>query len=152
VTLLLIRHAEAGDPGSWSDEDHLRPLSEIGHDQAARLAVLWRAQPLKRIFSSPHTRCIQTMEPLAGALGVEIEATEDLAEGHARDALRLVHEIADEDVALCTHGDVVPELLQALESEGVHILAEWKWRKASTWVLHTEDGAITHATYVPRPI
>jgi phosphohistidine phosphatase SixA len=152
VTLLLIRHAEAGSPTDWDGEDHLRPLSEVGHDQASRLVPLWHKEPLKRILSSPHTRCIQTMEPLAAALGLDVEPVEELAEGHARDALRLVHEIVGEDAALCTHGDVVPELLQALESEGVHILAEWKWRKASTWVLHTENGAITHATYVPRPI
>ena len=152
MTLLLIRHAEAGSPTDWDGEDHLRPLSEVGHDQASRLVVLWRNQPLKRILSSPHTRCIQTMEPLAAALGLEVEPVQELAEGNSREALRLVHEIVGEDAALCTHGDVVPELLQALESEGVHILAEWKWRKASTWVLHTENGAITHATYVPRPI
>jgi phosphohistidine phosphatase SixA len=152
VTLLLIRHAEAGSPTDWDGEDHLRPLSEVGHDQASRLVALWRNQPLKRILSSPHTRCIQTMEPLAAALGLEVEPVEELAEGNSREALRLVHEIVGEEAALCTHGDVVPELLQALESEGVHILAEWKWRKASTWVLHTENSAITHATYVPRPI
>lgn len=152
MTLLLIRHAEAGSPTDWDGDDRLRPLSQVGHDQATRLVVLWHKEPLKRILSSPHTRCVQTMEPLAAALDLKVEATEDLAEGNAKDALRLVHDIVGEDAALCTHGDVVPELLQALESEGVHILGEWKWRKCSTWVLHTENGSITHATYVPRPI
>ena len=117
-----------------------------------RLVALWRDQPLKRVLSSPFVRCVQTVEPLASALGLEVEETEALAEGHATDALALVHELAGDDVALCTHGDVVPEVLQALESEGVHILSEWKWRKASTWVLHHEDGGLTRATYVPRPL
>ncbi len=124
----------------------------MGQGQAARLVALWRDQPLKRILASPYTRCIQTVEPLAAVLGLEVEQTEALSEGQSAQTLRLVHELVGEDAALCTHGDVVPEVLQALESEGVRILAEWKWRKASTWVLHTEDGTITHATYVPRPL
>ena len=117
-----------------------------------RLVALWRDQPLKRVLSSPFVRCVQTVEPLASALELEVEETQALAEGHGTEALALVHELAGEDAALCTHGDVVPEVLQALESEGVHILAEWKWRKASTWVLHNEDGALARATYVPRPL
>lgn len=117
-----------------------------------RLVALWRDQPLKRVLSSPFVRCRQTVEPLASALGLEVEDAIELAEGNAAQALELIHGLRGEDAALCTHGDVVPDVLQHLEAEGVHILAEWKWRKASTWVLHTEDGEFTRATYVPRPI
>ena len=117
-----------------------------------RIVALWRDQPLKRVLSSPFMRCKETVEPLAAALGLEVEETPALSEGHALDALDLVHELAGEDVALCTHGDVIPEVLQALESEGVHILSEWKWRKASTWVLHNDNGVLARATYVPRPL
>lgn len=117
-----------------------------------RIVALWRDQPLKRVLSSPFVRCRQTVEPLASALGLEVEETEALSEGHALDTLDLVHELAGENVALCTHGDVIPEVLQALEAEGVHILSEWKWRKASTWVLHNDDGVLARATYVPRPL
>ena len=150
--MLLIRHAEAGDRRDWGGDDELRPLSPIGKDQAMRLVALWRDQPLTRVLSSPFVRCTQTVEPLASALGLQVEGTQALAEGHAAEALELVHSLVGEDAALCTHGDVVPEVLQHLEAEGVHILAEWKWRKASTWVLHTDDGAFARATYVPRPL
>lgn len=117
-----------------------------------RLVALWRDQPLKRVLSSPFVRCRQTVEPLASALGLEVEDAGELSEGKAADALDLIHTLVGEDAALCTHGDVVPDVLAHLESEGTHILAEWKWRKASTWVLHTEDGKFARATYVPRPI
>ena len=116
-----------------------------------RLVARWRDQPLKRVLSSPFVRCVQTVEPLASALGLQVEKTQALAEGRSADALALLHELAGEDAALCTHGDVIPEVLQALESEGVHIQSEWKWPKASTWVLHHEDGGLARATYVPRP-
>jgi 8-oxo-dGTP diphosphatase len=152
LSILLIRHAEAGDRREWAGDDRLRPLSEIGRDQAGRLATLWHEQPLKRILASPYTRCVQTVEPLAATLGLTVEETDALSEGGAADTLQLIHDLLGEDAALCTHGDVIPEVLQQLESEGVHILSEWKWRKASTWVIHTDDGAYSRATYVPRPL
>ena len=152
LTLLLIRHAEAGDSRDWAGDDKLRPLSPIGKDQAMRLVALWRNTPVKRVLSSPHTRCVETVEPLAAALGLEVEVVEALAEGNAPQALELIHELVGEDAALCTHGDVIPDVLQHLEEEGAHILSEWKWRKASTWVLEPEDGKITRAHYVPRPV
>ncbi len=117
-----------------------------------RLVALWRDQPLKRVLSAPALRCRQTVEPLAQALGLDVEETHALAEGSVNAALDLIHSLVGEDAALCTHGDIIPEVLQHLEAEGVHILSEWKWRKGSTWVLHTEDGAFARATYVPRPL
>ena len=124
----------------------------IGRDQAARLATLWHEQTLKRIIASPYTRCVQTVEPLAHTLGLAVEESEALSEGNAAQTLELVHDLLGEDAALCTHGDVIPEVLQHLEEEGVHILSEWKWRKASTWVIHTDEGVYSRATYVPRPL
>lgn len=117
-----------------------------------RLVALWRDQPLRRVLSSPFLRCIQTVQPLAESLALPVEETTDLAEGHADGALDLVHSLVADDAALCTHGDVIPALLRALDREGVAVAAEWQWRKGSTWVLHTEDGALTRATYVPRPV
>lgn len=152
LTLLLIRHAEAGDQRDWDGDDIARPLSSIGHDQASRLVPLWHEQPIKRVLAGPATRCIQTVEPLAHVLGLEVEPHDALGEGNAPEALELIHQLIGDDAALCTHGDVIPQVLQALESEGTRILSEWKWRKCSTWVLHAEDGRLTHATYVPRPI
>ena len=117
-----------------------------------RLVALWRNEPLERVLSSPFVRCSQTVEPLASALGLAVEEEEALSEGRPDEALELVHSLVGTNAAVCTHGDIVPVVLQHLESEGVHILAEWKWRKASTWVLHTDDGAFSRATYVPRPL
>lgn len=124
----------------------------MGRDQAMRLVALWRDQPLTRVLSSPFVRCVQTVEPLAAALDLDVEETEALAEGHADEALTLIEKLADQDAALCTHGDVIPEVLQSLEARGVQILAQWQWRKGSTWVLHSEDASLTRATYVPRPL
>ena len=117
-----------------------------------QLVALWRDQPLKRVLSSPFVRCVETVQPLADALGLQVEQTPDLAEGAAADALGLVRGLAREDAALCTHGDVIPAVLRGLDRAGVTIAAAWAWAKGSTWVLDTADGQITRATYVPRPV
>lgn len=117
-----------------------------------RLAALWREQPLGRVLSSPFARCVQTVQPLAKTLGLPVDPTADLAEGHADDALQLVHSLVAEDAALCTHGDIIPSVLQALDREGMAVAAQWQWRKGSTWVLHAQDGSFTRATYVPCPV
>ncbi len=116
-----------------------------------RLVGLWRDQPLKRILSSPFVRCVATVEPLAAALGLDVDERAELAEGSAGAALDMVHELVGEDAALCTHGDVIPRVLQGLERDGVIVADAWRWAKGSTWVLHADEGAFTRATYVPRP-
>ena len=51
---------------------------------------------------------MQTVEPLAAALGVAVEADERLAEGAGRRALEV---LAADGVVACTHGDVVEGVL-----------------------------------------
>lgn len=117
-----------------------------------RLVALWRNQPLKRVLSSPFVRCVETVQPLADALGLPVEQMPDLGEGSADSALELVHTLVGDDAALCTHGDIIPAVLQALDRDGVVIQDGWKWSKAATWVLHGERGTFTRASYVPRPL
>jgi len=78
VSLLLIRHAFAGDPDQWEGDDRLRPLDERGRRQAAALPDVLSELELDRIVSSPYVRCVQTVEPLAQARGVPIELDEQL--------------------------------------------------------------------------
>jgi 8-oxo-dGTP diphosphatase len=104
VTSVLVRHASAGEREVWEGDDRLRPLDARGRRQAAELVELLRPFELRRVVSSPYRRCVETVAPLAAALGVPVEQDERLAEGAGRAALDLVHE---EGVVACTHGDVV---------------------------------------------
>lgn len=63
---------------------------------------------VRRVLSSPYRRCIQTVEPLAAALGVPVETDERLAEGAGSAGLALLEE---DGVVACTHGDVITELV-----------------------------------------
>lgn len=129
----------------------MRPLNAGGRNQATGLAALWQHQPLTRVLSSPFARCVETVQPLADASALPVEATPALAEGYADDAVRLVHDLIAQDAALCSHGDVIPAVLRALDRDGVDVVPAWRWEKASTWVVTADDGSFTLATYVPPP-
>ena len=93
--------------------------------------------------SCPYLRCTQTVAPLAAARGLAVEPSDDLAEGAGQAgvalATRLVHEPAF--TVLCSHGDVVEEVLDAL---GVQ--RDSYTRKGATWVIE-EAGA----RHLPAP-
>lgn len=107
MTSVLVRHASAGDRDEWDGDDRQRPLDARGRRQAAELVDLLRDLDVRRVVSSPYLRCVETVEPLAAALGLRVEEDERLAEGAGRAALDL---LGEDGVLLCTHGDVVREL------------------------------------------
>jgi 8-oxo-dGTP diphosphatase len=146
--VLLVRHAEAGDRERWTGDDRVRPLTRRGWHQAEALPEQLRDAPLTRVLSSPYVRCVQTVEPLAAAHGLTVEPTADLAEGAGhRPVIRLLGEVGD--AALCTHGDVLQDVLEWLDRRGV--VLDGGMAKGSTWVLDTVHGEVVSARYLPPP-
>lgn len=151
--LYLVRHAKAGSRSDWDGDDRLRPLSKSGWRQARALAE--RLAPLAGdgvLVSSPYLRCVQTLEPLALALQRDVGTDERLAEGDDfRGALELLTHLPTGSV-LCSHGDVIPDTIAALERRGCRFAGEPDWRKASVWVLRRDaDGEIGQARAWPPP-
>jgi len=96
--LLLLRHAHAGDPMTWTKSDDVRPLSKKGRDQALRMARFLAALGVKPdvVVASPRTRALQTAEPVAEALGLEVLVSEHLAEPFGlSEAERLLTDLGD---------------------------------------------------------
>lgn len=150
MTLLLVRHAVALRRRDWSRDDRLRPLSPRGYHQAHLLPARLDGYPIERILSSPSVRCVETVQPLAAVLGLPVETVPHLAEGAGTAALALLDEfdgIAGAAV-LCSHGDVIPELLAAIAPKAVGDDGDVACAKGSTWVVH-DPGAKT--TYLPPP-
>ena len=151
MTVCLVRHAKAGDRDAWTADDDLRPLSAEGWLQAEQLVGLLSAVTIDLVSSSPSVRCVQTVEPLAKARGLDVNEDEALAEGNAKRAVELVKGLLHVEAVLCSHGDVIPEVLDAMADSGVRIEDAWRWEKGSVWTLHTQDGRFSRATYTPAP-
>ena len=123
MSTILLRHASAGDRNEWSGDDRLRPLDDEGYDQAIALPDALAGRAITRVVSSPYLRCIETVEPLAAALGLTVELDGRLAEGAGRAAaLALVAEL-DGGLA-CTHGDIAEELLSRVLDKGAAVVIE----------------------------
>jgi 8-oxo-dGTP diphosphatase len=154
-SVYLIRHADAGSRSEWvtgDRPDDLRPLSRKGDRQAASIASLADGAALARVVSSPSLRCVRTVEPLADRHGVPVETDARLLESTAVDrALELLDEVAGTEVALCTHGDVIPDVLRWLSARGMRHAAPLTWPKGSTWVLEWDGASFASARYVPPP-
>ena len=149
--LYVVRHAKAGSRLNWIGDDRERPLSKSGWLQAKALVKPLRKVATGTLVSSPYARCVQTLEPLAERLGVKVTADERLAEGGSfRDVLEMLAALPDGSV-LCSHGDVIPDTIAALERRGCRIAGDPDWRKASTWVLERDDGEVVRATCWPPP-
>jgi 8-oxo-dGTP diphosphatase len=95
---------------------------------------------------------MQTLEPLATQVGRDVQADERLAENTGYDgALALLAELPDGSV-LCSHGDVIPDTMGALQRRGCRFLTAADWRKASVWELtRGADGQILEASAWPPP-
>ena len=153
MTIYLIRHAKAGDRDTWLDDDRLRPLSGRGHRQARELIEILRDTTFERVLSSPFVRCMETVVPIAGVRGRPVEPIEALAEGaRLDDALALVQKHATAGALMCTHGDVMPMLLDHYAAAGVDMPSAREWPKGCTWVLETDGtGDVVRARYIPAP-
>jgi 8-oxo-dGTP diphosphatase len=111
-----------------------------------------RGEPIARIASSPYVRCVQTVTPLSETCGIPIEQIDALAEGTPLDqVLRLIEKVSDKPTVLCTHGDVVEEVLSHLDERRVPLDGGLVFPKGSAWVLDVEGGDIVHGRYVPPP-
>ncbi len=159
--VLLVRHARAGSRHTWDGVDELRPLSATGRRQAGALRQLLVAFGPDRVYTAPPLRCVQTVEPLAQALGQSPVVEPLLGEEGYRDdpaaGLRRVLELAAEPLVnvVCSQGGVIPDV--------VHGLAGWAGiadsvdgpggyppsRKASVWALGFRSERLSFADYYP---
>ena len=153
MTAYLVRHADALSRHSWTRDDELRPLSEKGLRQANGLVALLGEHPITRILTSPSVRCRQTVEPLAASLGVAIEEVAELHEGTpVRRTRALLETLVKGHTVLCSHGDVIPDLVNQLIGEGMDAHGGGRdCKKASTWVVETKGGRFHRAHYLPAP-
>ena len=155
MPILLIRHGSAGDPYRWSGDDADRPLDTAGTDQATRLAdkvdALLAGRPLSEVRSSRAIRCLQTVGPTAARHALLPESDPSLFEGSSSTMTDLVRtragaaDAARRVVVLCSHADVIPDVIRDVVSDGASLSGGRGCAYASIWELTVADGAIIHA-------
>jgi len=155
VPVYLLRHVKAGERGSSKGLDELRPISRTGLKQAWKLAGSFAGLGIVRIASSPSLRCLQSVDPMAETIGVDVDVADELFEGRpieGAEALAL-WAAAVGPAVLCTHGDIMQGLVESLIARGVPVGGDGTvaYRKGAAWRLNVADGLVRKMTYVPPP-
>jgi 8-oxo-dGTP pyrophosphatase MutT (NUDIX family)/phosphohistidine phosphatase SixA len=152
AAVYLVRHAKAGARSAWTEADELRPLSKNGRRQANGLVKMFRGLHVDRVVSSPYVRCVQTVRPLALDRGLPVEVTDVLAEGSTLEAVMgLLEELSTAPAVVCSHGDVIPAIVEHAEVLGAELDGPHEWKKGSVWVAERQDGHIARLRYLPPP-
>ncbi|MBP2437191.1 NUDIX hydrolase [Microbacterium amylolyticum] len=118
--IVLMRHGHAESASKAGGVDADRKLTKRGETQAAGAVGSLVAFGVKGIHSSPATRCVQTMTPLAKTLGREIHRHKSLSQDRWQDGLTDPQLIVGQRVAktkatiFCSHAPVLPLVMDAL--------------------------------------
>ncbi|MGD2101718.1 MAG: NUDIX hydrolase [Acidimicrobiia bacterium] len=151
-TIYLLRHGAAGNRAKWDGIDAVRPLTKKGRRQAAALAESLSNAGIERVYTSPYTRCVQTAEPIADAIGAKAIEHDALAEGPDIDAAyELVDGLVGFNAVLCSHGDVIPAVINRMMWAGLTLDSRFYCSKGSIWEIGLEAGRFTTGRYVPPP-
>lgn len=150
MTLYLVRHAHAGTRAGWAGADDFeRPLSDKGQSQARHFADEVSGRPIKKLWSSPAVRCVQTLEPLASVLDLAVRANPTLTEGaDADEAIAFLLAHARPDAAFCSHGDLIPKMIRRLTAAGMRTSDPNVSTKGSWWELEVDDDRIVAGRYL----
>jgi 8-oxo-dGTP pyrophosphatase MutT (NUDIX family)/phosphohistidine phosphatase SixA len=138
----LVRHAHAGKRSEFDGNDALRPIDANGRAEAETLGLVVSLIAPRRLFAATPLRCRQTLEPLAGRLGLPIVAESAFAEPATVDevparvklgATRLTELRDGPRTAVCSQGKVIPGILATLA--GAEDPAPYKTPKGTGWIL-----------------
>ena len=151
VSGTLVRHAHAGQRGTWSGPDDARPLDAEGWAAAEALAPIQALLRPTRLVSASPRRCVQTLEPLARLLDLPIEVDSRFDEPvagqnpdeNALHAAGRLAEIAAEGhrFAVCSQGKVIPAALDRLLGKA----ADHRTPKGDGWLLAFDGETLVGA-------
>ena len=155
MRIVVVRHGQAEPKKGWSGLDADRPLVARGRRQAARLGKVIGRRP-ERVVSSPALRCRQTVEPFARDWGLKVEVSDALAPEAGAAAVELCRDLvadgaarpASFTVVLCTHREVLVDLLPALAHEfGGQLGHRPPGAKGGAWIVRLQGGRMEKVDY-----
>ena len=150
--IFIVRHAHAGNRSGWAGPDHKRPISPKGIKQTKVLTDYLIRKGATQIFTSPYLRCIQTMAPLAHALNIHYIDLPELAEGSPPEGAAALLRTAQDGTVICSHGDVLANLVGHLAAHGAPIDPKTEIEKAAILRLKLDnDGRVIKTKYIHPP-
>lgn len=158
ATVLLVRHAKAGQRSEWTGPDADRPLESAGREQAEHLANTLPGFQPTRVLSAIKVRCVETVRPLADRLGLTLENDDDFSEEHhAAQPTRMakrIRRLAANGAAtngtatvVSSQGGAIPESVALLAAEDSIALDAVPAKKASVWALSFSGRRLIAADY-----
>jgi 8-oxo-(d)GTP phosphatase len=140
-SMLLLRHASAGERLSSASLERSRRLDRTGRADARLLPAALADHPLRRIVSSPHARCVESVRALSLSRGLPVERRDELApDAPLTGTLALLAELPD-DALVCTHREVFERLFDG----------EVTCEKGAAWIVERRDGRPVPVAYLPSP-
>ena len=153
--IVLVRHADAGDRNSFAGDDYLRSLTPKGEWQAQTIATWLSRYHPARVVSSRAKRCVLTVAPLASVAHLEVEELDELSEGSdPRAALKRLLELCSGlggTLVACSHGDVIPGIVELLAERGVPHGDIPKIKKGAAVLLTVTSGEVVAMEFVDAP-
>ena len=136
MNLYILRHAEAGE--APRDED--RELTERGREQAQAVAagIVWLNLGLDTILTSPLPRAAQTAQPIAKAIGANLQLADELAAGQDAAAAKVLLPAHGERLMFVGHEPQLSGIIDLIAGGRVHM------RKAMLACVEVET---THPPY-----
>ena len=132
TTIYAVRHAE-------KDEGQDPPLTTRGNLRAQALAEMLGDDDIAAVFATEYLRTKQTVEPLARALGTEVEESPAGRPGEL--AKRILTEFTGMAVVAAAHSNTLPRLLTSLGVSEVIELADYEYGDLFVVVV-AEDGSV----------
>jgi 8-oxo-dGTP diphosphatase len=95
---------------------------------------------------------VQSVKKLSEVTGAEIEIAKALAEGPDIDAAyELIDSLVGNNVVVCSHGDVIPAVINRMMWAGLSIDSRFYCSKGSIWQIEVDNGKFTTGHYIPPP-
>ncbi|MFN0088937.1 MAG: SixA phosphatase family protein [Acidimicrobiales bacterium] len=149
MTLYVVRHGQAVPRQAWAHDDAQRPLSEAGMAQAAGLLERFAGRTVGLLVASPTLRCLATLLPLANERTLDLRSARQLLPGAASAAAELARELLGADAVLCTHREVIPDLLWRLGAADLEGTTD-ELPTGGVWAVDGDAGRLAVA-YLPPP-
>ncbi|PZQ90613.1 MAG: DNA mismatch repair protein MutT [Leifsonia xyli] len=121
--IVALRHGKAVPAEDWDGPDATRTLMERGTRQSLSVAHGVAAFRPRRLVSSTAERCLRTIAPTSRVTGLPVTEEPVISQDAYRSGGKAVREfVADlirrrENVVLCSHGPVLPQIIAAVAEE-----------------------------------